>query len=269
MLLVLRLTFVGACSLQVLCAHVYGVTLLQERETILGLAGSAAIAAGVVTVNSAKIAKTESGPLAGGTRGGALVQYTPVNTSPYAADLGESGPDATALPEGSSWRECLAHPASQLAEMHSGSGLDGATAREEVQPLHVSEPTGQLAGHTNAQQAHAGEQQLGSRVIGTAGSSVEVRPGGWTAGGPFVLSPRQHRYSVELQRVSQAGGIPHENSGLCSELPESQAAETRDQGAGRFTEVRTDRRSLDRGQNLRDREPSFGDWHFKRVPGYG
>ena len=258
----------------------FGVTLLQESETVLGLAGSAAIAAGVVTVNSAKIAKVESGPLAEGIRGSALVQYTPVVTSPYDADSGEaspgeSSPDVKILPGRNSWQEWSAHATRQLADIQPLNSLDGADASEEAQPLHVSDLTGQLTRQNNAQLAReskAADKQLGSGDIsemGAAGSLLGFKPGSWIVGGPSMLSPRQHRSSVELQRVDQAGGIPRKSNGLASELSESHTVETRDQGSRRAAEGRTNRSSLDRGQNLHDREPSFGDWHFKRVPGHG
>lgn len=40
---------------QVLYAHIYGITLLNEQETVWGILGSLLIASGVVTVNGAKI----------------------------------------------------------------------------------------------------------------------------------------------------------------------------------------------------------------------
>ena len=43
-----------ACNAQVLHAHVFGIFLLDEHETLWGTLGSVAIAAGVVTVNAAK-----------------------------------------------------------------------------------------------------------------------------------------------------------------------------------------------------------------------
>ena len=58
--------------LQVLCAHLFGVSLLHEGETVLGIVGSAAIAAGVVTVNSAKFATAEPAGPKEGSRAGSL-----------------------------------------------------------------------------------------------------------------------------------------------------------------------------------------------------
>ena len=65
---------------QVLCAHVFGVALLHEAETLYGLAGSAAIAAGVITVNGAKMGNVLPQRLSDDDRGGDLPQYCPVPT---------------------------------------------------------------------------------------------------------------------------------------------------------------------------------------------
>lgn len=240
----------------------YGVTLLQERETILGLAGSAAIAAGVVTVNSAKIAKVGSGHVAEGIRGSALLQYAPVVTSPYAADIGDASPDAQASPGGSSWREWSSLATRQLADMQSRRSLDGIQEENETQ-----------AEHGSAQQAKSTTMagtQLGSVErpnTGAAGSLRDLRPASWTAGNLSALSPRLHRSSMELQRLSQASGASCDGNKLDSERPQSQTADAGEQGSRRIVGVRTDRSSLDRSENLRDREPSFGDWHFQRTPG--
>ena len=256
--------------MQVLSAHVFGVTLLQERESIFGLAGSAAIAAGVVTVNSAKIAKAESASPAGDIRGGVLLQYSPVITSPCAADKNEVNPDAKNLPGRSSWRDWSAFPTRQLADTQTRRSLDKVQAREEAQPLHVPELAGQLAEQSCAQQAgrsHVAQEELGNAQgpnPGKLGSLREARPGSWTAGGPSTLSPRLHRSSVELQRFSQASSTPRKGN---AEILESQTANNREPGLRRGAGLQMDRRSMDRPQNLRDREPSFGDWHFQRVPG--
>jgi len=51
------------CPVQVLCTHAFEFTLSYESETLYGLVGSVAIAAGVLTIGSAKTAKAESVPL--------------------------------------------------------------------------------------------------------------------------------------------------------------------------------------------------------------
>ena len=223
-------------------------------------------------VNSAKIAKAESASPAGDIRGGGLLQYSPVITSPYAADASEASPDAKTLPRRSSWRDWSALATRQLADMQTRRSSDNIQAREEAQPLHVPELAGQLAEDSSAQQAgrnHVAEEHLGSLQVpnpGKLGSVREARPGSWTAGGLSMLSPRLHRTSIELQGVSQASGVLRKGSGQVSESP---TANFREPGSRKVAGVRTDRRSMDRTQNLRDREPSFGDWHFQRVPGNG
>ena len=245
----------------------YGVTLLGEGETILGLAGSAAIAAGVVTVNSAKMAKAESACPAGDIRGNTLLRYSPVVTSPYAADASEASPNAKTLPERSSWRDWSALATRQLADMQTRRSLDEIQAREEAQPLHVPELAGQLAEQSRAQQAgrsHVAEGQLGSVQGPNLGKLREGTPASWTASGLFTLPPRLHRSSIELQGCTQASHVAREGN---TEMAGSQTADTKEPGSRRFAGVRGDRRSLDRPQNLRDRELSFGDWQFQRVPG--
>ncbi len=58
----------GRCAcLQVLHAHVFGIFLLDEHESLWGILGSILIAAGVVTVNGAKSGRSSGGgpPCAG------------------------------------------------------------------------------------------------------------------------------------------------------------------------------------------------------------
>ena len=50
------------CPVQVLCAYVFEYTLSYESGTLYALVGSVAIAAGVLTIDSAKTAKAESAP---------------------------------------------------------------------------------------------------------------------------------------------------------------------------------------------------------------
>ena len=58
----------------------FSVALLHEGETLYGLGGSAAIAAGVITVNGAKMGIVLPRRLSDDNRGGDLPQYSPVPT---------------------------------------------------------------------------------------------------------------------------------------------------------------------------------------------
>ena len=250
----------------------FGVALLQERETVLGLAGSAAIAAGVVTVNSAKIAKGSSAALSQDSRGGVLVQYSPVVTSPCSVEASEASPDAKAPPERRSWQDWSARATEQLANMHSGGSSDGAEARYEAQPLHVPELTGLLPEPSSAQLtlgSKAAGEELGNLELprmGTLGTLRKFQPDSWTAHGSSAFSPRLRRSSMELHRLGQANGISLESNGVAPDLSEGQTVHATDTGSQRQARMTPDRRSLDRGRNLRDSEHSFGDWHFTRTP---
>ena len=100
-----------------LCAHFFGVTLLHEGETVLGIVGSAAIAAGVVTVNSAKIATAEPTGPKEGSGAGSLPQYSPVSTHSAECDRdAQPCPSPGSTASHSPWLDQLAAAAGQTGE---------------------------------------------------------------------------------------------------------------------------------------------------------
>ena len=312
--------------MQVLCAHIFGVTLLHESETVFGLVGSAAIAAGVLTVNSAKIAKAESAPLRDESRGSGLPQYSLVATNSDPTDSSKAVTDAKALPGRVSWGDWSAAATRQLAAMQLRYSSKGTEAELEAQASQVPTLTDQLTEHSAVKQAEGDEsarEQLGhvsslhrisldspesarvghagglpgvsqskqhferweyagtpaSRQAGRAsspdsgqmGHAVSVSGfsvGSWTAASQSMQSPRLNtiRSSTEMKNFGKAAEVTQETSLQASEGSESQPMAARELGSRRAASIRTDRNSTGhpRGQNLRDRELSFGDWHFQR-----
>ncbi len=312
--------------MQVLCAHIFGVTLLHESETVFGLVGSAAIAAGVLTVNSAKIAKAEAAPLRVESTGRGLPQYSLVSAHSDPTDSSKAITDAKAMPGRGSWGDWSAAATKQLADMQLRYSLKGTEAGSEGRASQVPALTDRQTEHSAVKQAEGGEsareqldhvdglhmislgspesaqvghtgglpgvsqssQQYGrveyagtpaSRQGGRASSSdsgqmshaVSVSgfsPGSWTAASQSMQSPRLNtiRSSTEMQDFGKAAEVTQETSLQGSEVSESQPMAARELGSRKAASIRTDRNSTDRprGQNLRDRELSFGDWHFQR-----
>ena len=139
--------------LQVLCAHLFGVTLLHEGETILGIVGSAAIAAGVVTVNSAKFATAEPAGPAEGARAGSLPQYSPVSTQSADCDRdAQPCPSPGSTASRSLWLDQLAAAAGQTGKpalCHMSSLARKDHGSQAVQPPQLA---GSLPEHSDAVQ---------------------------------------------------------------------------------------------------------------------
>lgn len=259
-------------STQVLCAHVFGVTLLHEGESVVGLLGSAAIAAGVVTVNSANIgAAAKSGPARPyeTTAEASLPQYIAVSMDLGPSDDTEACLGLEQQETRSHSRGWLAAAAEKLRSMGMRQGTQEAEADERKRAPQEPQLAGLLAERSAAGRfAGAGDSakepsgpagSLGSRLSGQA---AEVTPLG---------SPRLRRSSIELRRMGLIADQQRQNSVQASELPGSQGSCMQEQPAAakRAVAVSMSQKGQGRGQTLRDREPSFGTWQFQRPDSGG
>ena len=166
--------------LQVLCAHLFGVSLLHEGETVLGIVGSAAIAAGVVTVNSAKIATAEPVGPKEGSRAGSLPQYSLVSAQSADCDRGaQSCPSPGSTASHSPWLDQLA----------AAAGQTGETALCHMPSLAVGEE-------------HSSQAMQPSQLTGSPPEHRDsAQPGQHRALAGDVSSP----VSIPLRRMSSAG----------------------------------------------------------------
>ena len=244
---------VSCADLQVLYAHIFGVTLLDEQETVWGILGSLLIASGVVTVNGAKghnsSAAFEHPSLL------PMFQYTSSSTADRNATgyLHKAGKVTSAAPSGVA--ENGAEETSVCAQgssgflqallariKHVGRSAAGSSGQREVsnQQLELAEGLGTTYGRT----VTAGN--------GAASSAWDSDMAGQPMPGPTPYTSVAQQDDSE--EISSGGGegaeVSHERRRVRGVGPEGQSG-----GFG----------------SLRDRERSWaGEWAFRReVDGSG
>ena len=233
--------------LQVLCAHLFGVTLLHEGETVLGIVGSAAIAAGVVTVNSAKTATAKPAGPKEGSRAGSLPQYSPVSTQSAECDRdAQPFPSPGSTASHSPWLDQLAAVAGQTGE--AALRHMSCLAKEDHSSQAMQPP--QLAGtppeHSDAAQpgrhrALAGEASIPMSIpmrrmssAGSPGASHSDRAGSagslgsrsgpasrtseGKAGSPVAI-PSGSIGSSDMERVGSMGSLGRRSGQATAVLP--------------------------------------------------
>jgi hypothetical protein len=240
--------------LQVLYAHIFGVTLLNEQETVWGILGSLLIASGVVTVNVAKghksSATSEHPSLL------PMFQYMPTSTSERnaAEDLHEVGKAAPAAPDGLAENDAEEAPVAKAGAQGSRSFLQTMLAR--LKDMRVSARRSSCQREVSSQQVELSEAPSSTPAESGRAFAAETGAASITWEGGFVGEP-------------MAGPTPY----TCVPQQDNSGQSGSAAGAGKGAEVSSERRRV-RGAHgeyprgvgsLRDGEKSWvGEWAFRQ-----
>lgn len=245
---------VWSLCLQVLYAHIFGVTLLNEQETVWGILGSLLIASGVVTVNGAKGHKSNAAfehpsllP---------MFQYMPTSTSERSAvgDLHKAGKAAPAAPNGVAGNDAEEAPMAEAGAQGSRSFLQIMLAR--LKDMRVSAGGSSCQREVSSQQVERSEAPSSTQAESGRAFAAETGAASSAWEGAFVGQP-------------MAGPTPH----TCVPQQDDSGQSGSAAGAGNGAEVCGERRRV-RGAHgeysrgvgsLRDGEKSWvGEWAFRR-----
>jgi hypothetical protein len=106
-----------------LYAHIFGVFLLNERESVLGILGSVLMAAGIVTLNGAKASRSRAAKSGTPAREG-----PPLPTHRYESVLHSSEPEP-AVPAGV---QMSAAAGRSLPAAKTGAGASSCATKADV-----------------------------------------------------------------------------------------------------------------------------------------
>lgn len=235
-------------------AHIFGVTLLDERESVWGILGSLLIASGVVTVNGAK-----GQPQGAGSEHDAELpvfqgRAAERNAAGRPPKPDKSAPAAEAEPTGAaaSWREPVAR-LFRLLGSGQWAGLLGSCPGQQGCPQHVQLPA-------VSEVAPAADPERAA-LIGL--QSLDTAPAFKARGAGSSGSPTSALASVPEQQQEDA-----EASSSPRDADSAFADSVRERGGvlGMMRAREAAGRHPGEVGSLRDAEKSWaGEWAFRRA----